>query len=245
MTDVIVIGGGLAGCATAYYLAEDGVDVLLLEQGDLNTGAPAPTPAACTPRCRTSRISSSAKRGHARTFPRCDSLRLRSRCGSEPPRRLARISKSLSTADCSSPPMPRRCAASKRKAAVERAAGLPIELLDSAELRRFAPYISERMVGGCVLPDRRKGQSACRHSCIRRRRSCAWCAHPHRPASDRHSSQRRGIRSRDSGERRLTGRPGSSMLPASTQGASPQLVGASIDIQAFPCRSALPNLLRR
>ena len=39
MTDVIVIGGGLAGCATAYYLAADGVEVLLLEQGDLNSGA--------------------------------------------------------------------------------------------------------------------------------------------------------------------------------------------------------------
>src|SRR6202008_3312165 len=30
---------------------------------------------------------------------------------------------------------------------VERAAGLPIELLDDAALRRIAPYVSERMVG--------------------------------------------------------------------------------------------------
>ena len=34
---VIVIGGGLAGCATAYYLAADGVPVTLIESGDLNT----------------------------------------------------------------------------------------------------------------------------------------------------------------------------------------------------------------
>ena len=37
MSDVIVIGGGLTGCATAYYLAADGVSVTLVERSDLNT----------------------------------------------------------------------------------------------------------------------------------------------------------------------------------------------------------------
>ncbi len=37
MADVIVIGGGLAGCASAYQLAADGVDVTLLVRCDLNT----------------------------------------------------------------------------------------------------------------------------------------------------------------------------------------------------------------
>ena len=37
--DAIVIGGGLAGTATAYYLAKAGVGTLLLERGDLNTQA--------------------------------------------------------------------------------------------------------------------------------------------------------------------------------------------------------------
>ena len=38
-TDVLIIGGGLAGCATAYYLAKDGVAVILIERGDLNAKA--------------------------------------------------------------------------------------------------------------------------------------------------------------------------------------------------------------
>ena len=38
-TDVLVIGGGLAGAATAYYLAREGVAVLLVERFDLNTQA--------------------------------------------------------------------------------------------------------------------------------------------------------------------------------------------------------------
>ena len=34
-----MIGGGLAGCAIAYYLARSGVDVVVLERGELNREA--------------------------------------------------------------------------------------------------------------------------------------------------------------------------------------------------------------
>lgn len=37
--DVVVIGGGLAGCAASYYLARRGVAVTLLEKGELNGAA--------------------------------------------------------------------------------------------------------------------------------------------------------------------------------------------------------------
>jgi len=37
--DVVVIGGGLAGCAASYYLARDGARVALLEKAELNRGA--------------------------------------------------------------------------------------------------------------------------------------------------------------------------------------------------------------
>lgn len=35
--DIVIIGGGITGCATAYYLARVGARVTLLEQFDLNT----------------------------------------------------------------------------------------------------------------------------------------------------------------------------------------------------------------
>ena len=36
--DVIIIGGGIMGCATAYRLAKRGVDVLVLEKKEIGNG---------------------------------------------------------------------------------------------------------------------------------------------------------------------------------------------------------------
>jgi len=39
LADVVVVGGGAIGCATAYYLAREGASVTLLERGELGSGA--------------------------------------------------------------------------------------------------------------------------------------------------------------------------------------------------------------
>ena len=38
-TDVLVVGAGLAGAATAYFLAKEGIDVLVVDKFGLNTQA--------------------------------------------------------------------------------------------------------------------------------------------------------------------------------------------------------------
>src|SRR6478736_8499223 len=38
-TDVVIVGGGLAGCSLAYYLAQHGIETVLLERGELNREA--------------------------------------------------------------------------------------------------------------------------------------------------------------------------------------------------------------
>jgi len=38
-TDVVIVGGGLAGCSLAYYLAQHGIESVLLERGELNREA--------------------------------------------------------------------------------------------------------------------------------------------------------------------------------------------------------------
>ena len=39
MPEVIVVGGGVIGCATAYYLARDGIDVAVMERDEVASGA--------------------------------------------------------------------------------------------------------------------------------------------------------------------------------------------------------------
>ena len=36
-TDILVVGGGLAGCAMAYFLGREGGDVTLIERFDINS----------------------------------------------------------------------------------------------------------------------------------------------------------------------------------------------------------------
>src|SRR5262245_13385482 len=40
-TSVVIVGGGLTGCATAYAFAAAGIDVMLLESGRIGRGATA------------------------------------------------------------------------------------------------------------------------------------------------------------------------------------------------------------
>ena len=39
MPDVVIVGGGIIGCATAYYLAREGVDVTVLERAEVSSEA--------------------------------------------------------------------------------------------------------------------------------------------------------------------------------------------------------------
>ncbi|HKU15712.1 MAG TPA: FAD-dependent oxidoreductase [Steroidobacteraceae bacterium] len=152
MTDAIVIGGGLAGCATAYYLAADGVDVLLLEQGDLNSGASGNNAGSLhaqlqhEPYLEFGEPWARAYIPALRFFAASIELWQRAAATLGADLEVALDGGLLVAADAA---QMRRIEA---KAEVERAAGLPIELLGTADLRRIAPYISQRMIGAAFCP---------------------------------------------------------------------------------------------
>lgn len=156
MTDAIVIGGGLAGCATAYYLAGDGVAVTLLEQSDLNTlasGSNAGSLHAQIPH------DPFATRGPAWAEAFAPTVGLLAR-SIEMWRALpAELGLDLEVSlkgGLLIAATDAEMRSIERKAAVERAQGLTIDILDAPALRTLAPYLSERAIGGAFCPDEGK-----------------------------------------------------------------------------------------
>lgn len=156
MQDVIVIGGGLAGCATAYYLARDGVAVTLLEAGELNALASGSNAGslhaqiphdpfihngpdwatAFVPAIRLFKASLDLWRG------------LESELGTD-----LEIGIGGGLLVASTEGEMRQIEA---KAAIERSAGLEIELLDRDALHRTAPYLAADAIGGAFCPEEGK-----------------------------------------------------------------------------------------
>lgn len=150
--DVIVIGGGLAGCATAYYLAKDGVSVTLLERGDLNSLASGSNAGSLHAQIPHEPFVRNGEAWTRRFAPAIGLLR-----------RSVEMWRGLSdelgvdldvalNGGLLVAASEQEMRDLERKAAFERQQGLEIEILDRAELRERAPYLSRRLIGGAFCP---------------------------------------------------------------------------------------------
>lgn len=151
-TDVLIVGGGLAGSAAAYFLAKAGAEVTLIERHDLNTMASG---------CNAGSIHAQIPHlpfveegeGWARTFGPTIGLLVRSielwkGLGAELGEDLdVETPGGLLVAETEA-----QMRDITRKTAIEKEFGLDVEVIDRATLRRLAPYVSERMIGGSYSP---------------------------------------------------------------------------------------------
>jgi glycine/D-amino acid oxidase-like deaminating enzyme len=147
-TEVLIIGGGLAGCATAYHLARQGVEVALVERYDINTqasGSNAGSIHAQIPHEPFMKRGDDWARNFAPTIPiMVESIRLWAGLEAELGCDLeVSLGGGILVAET-----PAQMRDIERKARLERAHGLGVEMLSQDDLRRVAPYVSERMVGG-------------------------------------------------------------------------------------------------
>jgi sarcosine oxidase, subunit beta len=154
--DVLIIGGGLAGCATAYYLSRAGAEVLLVERSDLNTqasGSNAGSIHAQIPHLTFVEEGDDWARTFAPTIRLLlESVRVWAKVGEE-------LGADLEVATPGGLLVAESDAQMRdveRKAAIERSQGMQIHMLNRADLARIAPYVSERMIGGAFCADEGK-----------------------------------------------------------------------------------------
>jgi glycine/D-amino acid oxidase-like deaminating enzyme len=150
--DVLIVGGGLVGCASAWHLAKAGVSVLLIEQGELNAGASGQNagslhfqmerrfleqgPAAAKESARTialSRLAIDEWSGLERELG--SDLEI----GMHGGLMVAESAEDMKLLE--------------HKARLEAERGLPTRLIDGAEARRIAPYLSERVIGASFMAE--------------------------------------------------------------------------------------------
>jgi sarcosine oxidase subunit beta len=146
--DALVVGGGLTGCAAAYHLASAGAAVVLVERVDLNTASSGTNAGSLHAQIQHEpflRLGEAWARAYAPvTRFLADAIarweELPAELGSD--LEVARPGGVLVAAD------EVQLRDVERKVRIEREQGLDVELLTRGDLRRIAPYVSERMAGG-------------------------------------------------------------------------------------------------
>lgn len=151
-TDVLVIGGGIAGAATAYFLSKEGVAVTLVEARDLNTQASGTNAGSIHVQIQHPEFVAFGEdwaRSYGPTLQLLMAsqkmwLGLSDELGVDLDVKLTGGVLAARTED--------ELRAIEAKAKIERSFGVDIELLDREELRKRAPYLSDEMIGGGFCP---------------------------------------------------------------------------------------------
>jgi sarcosine oxidase, subunit beta len=151
-TDVLVIGGGITGCALAYFLASGGAKVRLVERHDLNTQASGSNAGSIHAQLDHEIFVEGREYDLQRAVPLARILMAAIECWKQLEVELEtdfelEILGGLLVTD-----QPDYMRVIERKVAFERSLGLPTDVLSENDLHRAAPYISDAMVGGELCP---------------------------------------------------------------------------------------------
>ncbi|NUR74994.1 MAG: FAD-binding oxidoreductase [Thermoleophilia bacterium] len=149
-TDVLVVGGGVTGCAAAYYLAQAGADVTLVERYDLNTQASGRNAGSLHGQIQHEAFLELGEEWAFEWGPTLSLLRDSIDLWRGLPEELGA---DLEVDVCGGLLVAATDAQLRdieRKAAIERSFGVGVELLSRDDLQRVAPYVSGRMAGALL-----------------------------------------------------------------------------------------------
>lgn len=137
---VIVVGGGIVGCATAYYCAREGMRVTLLERRTVGYGASGRNPGWIWLHCRTPGFALDISRAGRALYPKL----LEELPGGFEFRPSGGLMYFLT---------PAQGAVFEAFVTARRADGLDMTLIDGAQVRRLVPPIRDDVLGASYCPE--------------------------------------------------------------------------------------------
>jgi sarcosine oxidase, subunit beta len=152
-TDVIVIGGGVIGCALAYYLARGGVETTLLERGELNREASGTNAGSFHLQIAIHQLTGLEVDTIAhRLLPEIRLYVEGAKLWEELEKELdgsieMHVTGGLMVAETEA-----ELALLHAKQRIEQDAGLETHVLEGEELRAFAPYLAPDLIGATYCP---------------------------------------------------------------------------------------------
>lgn len=136
--DIVIVGGGIVGASCAYFLAERGAEVLLLEAGRIGREA--------------SGVNAGGVRQQARALPEMPLALASVRLWADLERRLEVPLEYERCGDLRIVENAEDAARLRAVAARERETGLALEWVDGAALRALVPSIAPGVLGGTFCP---------------------------------------------------------------------------------------------
>ncbi|MDP6884217.1 MAG: FAD-dependent oxidoreductase, partial [Rhodospirillales bacterium] len=151
-TDVLIVGGGIAGCSAAYYLARDGVEVVLIDQGEVGRGASGRNAGSLHQQLMPFIFREGSARERQARVDTLPLMAAASGVWQELSRELdgdieLRVVGGLMVAETDD-----QMAFLADKAALEQDQGLDVHMVSGNELRTLAPYLSEAVIGAEYAP---------------------------------------------------------------------------------------------
>ena len=241
MTDVIVIGGGIAGCTTAYFLARDGVDVTLLEQFALGSLASGTNAGSLHAQIQPEPFLEFGESWARRFLPALEFYKGAMSIWQDIESALGRDLEVVVGGGIVVASSDDEMRSLEAKVALERSAGLDTELLNASALRDRSPYVGPGQVGGAFCPIEGKASPlvAVRAFAAAARDLGATLLEHHPVTAIRRNRAGYEI---DSGGRTL--RAGRVVNAAGNEaGGIAALVGGSIDLQSFPIQLSVTEPL--
>ena len=153
-TDVLIVGGGLAGTALAYYLARAGVECVLVERAELNREASGTNAGSFHFQIALHQLTA-LETGNVRERLQTE-VRLHAEAAEVWKTLEQELAGSLEihiTGGLMVAETAEELRLLHEKRELEEEAGLETHVLEGAELREFAPYLADDLLGATWCPD--------------------------------------------------------------------------------------------